>query len=258
MDKQEAKLILSTYTLDNQPQGDERFDAALKLAHADPSLMDWWKAQCEEDALLQSAFRSVPVPEDLNSALKETLAHQASKPSLFAYFRNWAAIAACLAFSVYLFFAYAIDRSDDYQGPLLQRAYDYSVDGPRLTYFDRDTQNMRQWLTAEGFDLPAQLPPKLLELEGIGCRPLKWSGDGVALMCFQADTVYHLFIGKQEDFPSFEASENIGYDSYAGGWTVGKWKEGNKLFVLTAQTPVDSMQSMLATYQPADPSTFTL
>lgn len=251
MDKQDAKLILSNYTLGNEPLDDERFEAAKAMTAADPDLAAWWKAQKAEDQLIRERLARSTVPEDLRSALHETLLHQRAKGPILRRFRSWVAIAASLALVSYLAIVFGIDRSDDYQGPLQNRAYNYSVDGPRLKYFDRDPQNLKTWLTQNGFDLPLQLPPKLLELEGIGCRPLNWSEQRVALMCFNADTVYHLFIGRGQDFPEFSASEEIGYTSYENGWTLSKWRDGEHIFVLSAKATANEMAGFLASYDPA-------
>lgn len=251
MDKQEAKLILSSYTLGNEPEKDPKFESAKALAANDSELEEWWESQKVSDQTLAHAFRETDVPNDLRSALQATTEANTRRHAIFVQFRRWASIAAALMICSYIYFEYGIDRSDDYQGPLVQRAFDYSVDGPRLTYFNRDTSSLRDWLTSNGFPVPKQLPPKLLELEGIGCRPLKWSEERVALMCFNAETVYHLFIGMEKDFPEFNASEEIGYDQYADGWTVSKWKDDDYLFVLTAKADQNQMQGYLASYDPA-------
>ncbi|EDY81891.1 hypothetical protein VDG1235_1511 [Verrucomicrobiia bacterium DG1235] len=256
MDKQEAKLILSSYTLDNEPTGDERFTQAKALAENDEELKAWWSSQKQSDASVRKSLHSFDVPPDLRSALKMSMADQQRKRLRFVRARKWLSIAALFVFGSFLFFEYGIDRSDDYIGPLAQRAFEYSYDGPRLSYFNRDTSSLQTWLTNNGFDLPDQLPPKLLELEGVGCRPLKWSEERVALMCFNADTVYHLFIGKDKDFPSFEASEEIGYAQKENGWTVSKWKDQDYLFVLTAKASQSEMSQFLASYTPGGSPTF--
>ncbi len=256
MDKQEAKLILSSYTLGNEPANDEQFTAARQLAESDPEIATWWNEQKEADQGLSESLRSAAVPPDLHSALKMTLAEKERKRLRFVRARKWFSIAAAVILCSYLALEYGIDRSDDYTGPLAQRAFNYSVDGPRLSYFNRDTTKLQTWLVENGFDLPEQLPQKLLALEGIGCRPLNWSNERVALMCFNADTVYHLFIGMEDDFPEFEASENIGYAPQGNGWTVSKWKDQDYLFVLTAKATLDEMSQFLASYAPGvDPTT---
>lgn len=252
MDKQKAKLILSSYTLGNEPANDEEFESAKELALTDAELSEWWSVQKKNDRSVRDSVQDFEVPSDLQSALKLTVADQERKRLRFAQARKWFSIAALFMLGFTLFFKYGIDRSDDYTGPLAERAFEYSVDGPRLSYFNEDTSSLKSWLVENGFAVPANLPPKLLAQEGIGCRPLNWSDEKVALMCFNADTVYHLFIGMENDFPAFEASGKIGYEGKKNGWTVSKWKEQDYLFVLTAKATVDQMSEMLASYTPSN------
>ncbi|MDQ8205378.1 hypothetical protein [Pelagicoccus sp. SDUM812003] len=247
MDSQKAKLILSNYTLGPEPNEDETFDAARRFAAQDPELASWWERQKQEDRAIQEKLDASAPPADLRAALHATIEYQQSaKRRRFVLLRNWISLAAAFVLGIGIYYQYGIDRSDDYSGTLTQMAYQYSVDGPRLKYFDKDTQNLRQWLTSNGFDLPEQLPPKLLDQEGIGCRPLDWSTQRVALMCFNAETVYHLFIGQEGDFPEFDASSEIEYASYDDGWTISKWKDQEHLFVLTAKAPPEQMSNYLA------------
>lgn len=250
MDKHEAKLILSSYTLENEPANDARFNQAAKLAESDTELSEWWEEHKQGDALLRGKLAETTVPHDLRAALNESLHGQRQRRATFRQLRNYFAIAASFVLAGYVYFQYGIDRSDDYSGPLAQRAYDYSSDGPRLSYFNKDTQKIRNWLGESGIELPNNLPPKLLELEGIGCRPLNWSEERVAIMCFNADTVYHLFVGHQDEFESFDASKEIGYDQYSNGWAISKWKNDDYVFVLTAKTSTSNMASFLASYTP--------
>ena len=250
MDKNEAKLILSNYTLGDTPAKDDRFDQALALTDSDPELASWWQRQKEGDAMVRDKLGAFDVPSDLRSALHETLSAGERRRRRISRLKTVFALAAGFTIAFLAYFQYGIDRSDNYKGPLAERAYQYSVDGPRLTYFDRDTQKLKDWLVANAFDLPDQLPPRLLELEGIGCRPLKWSTDRVALMCFNAETVYHLFIGYEKDFPNFNAPEEYAFEPKGDGWTVSKWKDKEFVLVLTAKTPVSVMSSYLSSYHP--------
>ncbi len=250
MTKHEAKLILSSYTLGNEPIEDASWQEAVSMTESDPELAAWWKSQKEEDRHIRDRLAESAVPSDLHSALRETLAGQERKRGGFARLRNWVAMAAAVALAGYVYLAFVVDRSDDYTGPLVERAYVYSKDGPRLSYFNRDTQSLRNWLMENDFDLPDNLPPRLLALEGIGCRPLDWSERRVAIMCFNAEEVYHLYIGYEQDFPNFKASEDIEYEERGSGWTISKWKQGEYVFVLNAKASIEALASKLASYTP--------
>lgn len=245
MNSNEAKLLLESYTLGAPPTDDPRAAQALALAASDPQLRAWWEARQAEDRALQRRLHAAPVPDDLRAALAESAQFQRRKQARASRLMSLLALAACAVLAMYFYFQYGIDRSDDYAGPLPSMAYAYSVDGPRLTYFDSDAMKLRDWLADNGFALPEQLPPKLLEQEGIGCRPLDWSPGRVALMCFDAEVVYHLFIGYKRDFPAF-AAEEIEIRQGSDGWTVSEWQDGKHVFVLTAKTPEPNVRRMLA------------
>ncbi len=250
MDKDEAKLILANCTLDNAPQGDAKFEEALRIAEKDTELKAWWESMQSTDRILQEKLHQAAVPSDLKSSLYASLEgtrnKRRSKRLLFRYL----SLAASLLIATYVYFQYIVDYSDDYIGPLADRSFQYSFDGPRLSYFNKDTKMLTQWLEEQDFDLPDALPPKLLAQKGIGCRPLNWSEERVALICFKADTVYHLFIGMKDDFQDFDATPEIAFEGRKKGWTLSKWTSDDYVFVLTAQAKQSEMESFLAGYEP--------
>lgn len=250
MDKEEAKLILANGTLENASQSDPKFEEALRMAEQDTELKTWWESTRSTDLFLQEKLNQAHVPSDLKSSLYASLEgarnKRNSRKRLYRYF----ALAASLILAVHVYFQYIVDYSDDYTGPLADRSFNYSFDGPRLSYLNKDTRMLTEWLEDQDFELPANLPPKLLALNGIGCRPLNWSKERVALMCFKADTVYHLFIGFKEDFEDFNATPEVAFEPRKKGWTVSKWTANDYVFVLTAQATQDDMASMLAEYNP--------
>ncbi|MCH6257404.1 hypothetical protein MLD52_12665 [Puniceicoccaceae bacterium K14] len=254
MDIEETKIILANYTL-NTDSKDEIFQEALTVAKANPELMQWWTEAKAFDTEAKKSMDQIPVPGDLAVSLKASIgALESSKPKQKRTLAFWvsrcSAIAACLLLSFLVYDKLIVDRSDEYEGPLLDRAFQYSYDGPRLSYFNKDTEKLRNWLVDNEFDLPDALPPKLLEQKGIGCRPLNWSEDRVALMCFDAHTVYHLFMTKEGQFEGVDATPEIAYQSQKKGWTLSKWKSNGYVFVLSAKADEQQMGAMLAGYTP--------
>jgi len=152
--------------------------------------------------------------------------------------------------AVNIYFKFIVDRSDLYEGPFVDRAFDYSFDGPRLKYFNKDTTKITDWLKAQNFELPSRLPERFLQQEGIGCRPLDWSESKVAIICVDAGLVYHLFVAKETDFSEPQLSESPQFEERQAGWTVSKWKSEGHLFVLTAKANPDDLNQMLAGYRP--------
>lgn len=249
MDTAEAKFILSNYTLAPLPEGDPKVNAALDLLKTSPELANWWESARKSDQSIRAKLASFEPPADLRAALYATVENE-PKSRLRRRVMQFMALAACLALFFTVGLDLLIDRSDDYEGPLAERALEYSQDGPRLAFFNKDTQRIKDWLVEQKIDLPSSLPPKLLEQEGIGCRPLEWSENKVAIMCFNADAVYHLYVAKAQDFQDFEASNEIAFEQKNKGWTVSRWTSGEYALVLTAKTTQEEMSNMLANYTP--------
>jgi hypothetical protein len=249
MDTAEAKFILSNHTLGPLPEGDPKVDAALKLVETSSELAKWWEDARKSDEAIKAKLAAFEPPADLKAALYATVENE-PKSRFRRHVYQVMALAACLALFFTVGLDLLIDRSDEYQGPLAQRAYEYSYDGPRLSYYNKDTQRITDWLAEQQINLPTSLPPKLLEQEGIGCRPLNWSENKVAIMCFNADTVYHLYVAKSDDFKEFEATNEVAFDTKDNGWTVSRWTSGDYALVLTAKATQQELSGMLANYTP--------
>ena len=250
MDKVEAKLILANYTLGERPKDDPRFDEAWLVAESDPDLMAWWERERSQDATVQEKLLQFEPPSDLKAALSASMESAAKGKAMRRTVFRYLALAASLVLAFNIYYRYGIDRSDEYTGPLVDRAFNYSFDGPWLSYFNEDTTKITDWLESQDFEVPEQLPPKFLAQTGIGCRPLNWSDSRVAIICVDAETVYHLFVARKDDFQDVELSSEIAFEPRKAGWTVSKWESGDHLFVLTAKANQDSLESMLAEYRP--------
>lgn len=250
MDENEATLILASYTLDNEPDDDSKFDEAVEAAKANPKLMSWWKQNQDEDRAIRDSLANAHVPTDLRASLLASLENKTvpfwKRPPFFQAI----AVAACLALSCVVYFNFIVDKSDEYTGPLAERAFNYSFDGPRLSYLNKDTSKLVDWLEENEFEVPENLPPALLDQKGIGCRPLNWSEQRVAIMCFDAETVYHLFIARGDEFKDFEVNESFDFQDKKKGWTVSKWKSNDHVFVLAGKSTREQMSRYLASYNP--------
>ncbi len=250
MNKVEAKLVLANYTLGEPPADDPRFDEALELAKGDPELMAWWNRAKENDVVIKERFQSFEPPSDLRTALGASMENASKWQSRRRSITRYLALAASLVIATTIYFQFIVDRSDEYSGPLVDRAFNYSFDGPRLKYFNKDTTKITDWLGEQNFELPDQLPPKFLAQKGIGCRPLNWSDSKVAIICVDAEVVYHLFVAKGEEFENVNLSDTFEYEKRQAGWTVSKWESQGHVFVLTAKASQERLASMLAEYTP--------
>ena len=254
MDKEEAKLLLADKTfadLESSPlKDDPKIQEAIRLVESDTDLVEWWSTTVETDQVIREKLVALEPPADLRASIRASLEREERSRLTRRRIVQWFSIAASLALVGMIGSRFIIDRSDDFEGPLDQIALEYSMYGPRLTYFNKDGMKLVDWLTENDIELPSALPAILLKQEGIGCRPLNWSENRVAILCFNAETVYHLFIGKSQDFNDFKSDPNIGYDRPNKNWTVSAWRSGEHVFVLTAKATIPAMEQMLADYTP--------
>jgi len=250
MNESEARLILANYTLGEPKESDPRLEEALEVANANPELMAWWKQTRENDSLIRDRLHEFEPPSDLRTALQASLENVSKGKARRRLISRCLGLAASFAIIAAVYFQFIVDRSDEYSGPLVERAFNYSFDGPRLKYFDKDTAKITDWLEQQNFELPSQLPPRFLAQKGIGCRPLNWSESRVAIICVDAEVVYHLFIAKNEEFEEVDVSSAFEYEKRKAGWTVSKWESRGHVFVLTAKASPEQMANMLAEYRP--------
>lgn len=250
MNKAEAKLVLSNYTLGEPDKADPRFEEALEVAKANPELMAWWNRAKENDSLIRDRLQEFAPPPDLRTALQASLENVSKGQARRRLLSRCLGLAASVAIMAVVYLQFIVDRSDEYSGPLVERAFNYSFDGPRLKYFNKDTAKITDWLEQQNFELPSQLPPRFLAQKGIGCRPLNWSDSKVAIICVDAEVVYHLFIAKDEEFEEVNVSSTFDFEKRKAGWTVSKWESQGHVFVLTAKATPDQMENMLAEYKP--------
>ncbi|OUW15688.1 MAG: hypothetical protein CBD18_08455 [Opitutales bacterium TMED158] len=250
MDKVEARLVLANYTLLERPENDPRFDEAWRIAESDPELMAWWERERSQDQAVQDTLLQLEPPSDLRAALSASMENAAKGKSIRRKAFRYLALAASVAIVLSLYIEFAVDRSDEYTGPLVERAFNYSFDGPRLSYFNKDTTKITDWLESQNFEVPDQLPPRFLAQEGIGCRPLNWGESQVAIICVDAEVVYHLFVARQDDYTDVEFASRPEFEPRKAGWTVSSWESEGHLFILTAKANQDRLESMLAEYTP--------
>jgi len=250
MDREEAKLVLEGFTLQGESREPGFVQEAKNRLDADPELRLWWEEARQGDELVKDKVLEFAPPRELRAAIRASVRSSVAWRGYRRRAVQFLGLAASVALvGVFLRFT-VFDRSDDYTGPLVDRAFQYAYDGPTLSYFNRDVQKIADWIEKQDFELPDQLPPKLFEQEGIGCRPLKWSESRVVLMCFRADTTYHLFVAREEEFDDFSASDSFEFESRQDGWSVSKWSSNGYALVLTAQTEESRLASMLASYTP--------
>lgn len=210
--------------------------------------MEWWIRAKKGDQRFQEELKVNWPPTELRTALASSMEGVANLRNRRRTFVRYLALAASLVLAVNIYFKSIVDHGDFYEGPLVDRAFDYSLDGPRLKYFNEDVTKITDWLKAQNIELPARLPERFLQQKGIGCRPLGWSGSKVAIICVDAGVVYHLFVAKEADFSETQLLGSFQFEERQAGWTDSKWKSQGHFFVLTAKANTDDLKRMLAGY----------
>tara|TARA_B100000902_G_C27067175_1_gene792139 strand:- start:485 stop:670 length:186 start_codon:yes stop_codon:yes gene_type:complete len=57
----------------------------------------------------------------------------------------------------------------------------------------------------------------------------------VAMICVDAEVVYHPFVAKGEEFEEGKMLDKFEYEKRRSGWTLSKWESQGRVIVLTAK-----------------------
>lgn len=236
MDRDEVRRILSAYRTENAERSDDpRFAEALREAARDPELSRWWAEEQLFDRAVAAKFQSMPVPAKLKSRLLETPPLRISTRARWP--RKIALLAAAIAVAAVLF--------SSWRGPF-QPAVSLADYGDEMVSFIK----LAPPLEVESGDFPRLLahveksslpsgiaiPPKLRELEPVGCRLLRFRGQDVALICFKrADgRLAHLFVAASAALRSLPRARDRTYAA-RGEWMTAAWSENGLAYLLAVQ-----------------------
>jgi len=104
--------------------------------------MEWWIRAKKGDQRFQEELKVNWPPTELRTALASSMEGVANLRNRRRTFVRYLALAASLVLAVNIYFKFIVDHGDFYEGPLVDRAFDYSLDGPRLKYFNEDVTKM--------------------------------------------------------------------------------------------------------------------
>ncbi len=242
MDNQEAKFILQAYRPSGSDAAAPEMQEALAQARRDPSLGKWFENECAIDSAIANKLKTCPVPEGLRASI---LAGAKLTRSMPWWRQTWVLAAACVALLLTLAGLYYPRAVPPGLG-LESFAANYTANGIYLQNETPDLAKIRSWLAVKGVELPQQLPQKLTELEGMGCRSIEYDGVKVALICFyKGDKGYHLFMAKKADMPGGEFPDNLRISSQAKGWNTAAWSDSTHRYVLVTDASRDELASYL-------------
>ncbi|MDA7916242.1 DUF3379 domain-containing protein [Verrucomicrobia bacterium] len=228
MDKNEAKLILGSLRPGGQDDEDPQAKEALLVAAADPDLSAWLAKERELDSLIAGKLNDVPVPEGLRDTILAGGASNMVRPRFQVHeMLAWAAVLVLLITLGVTqlrqkdqseFASYHVDMVDMLNG---------------VKKLDMQSQNVgeiKTWLTSGQGPGEFDMPGRLEQLSGLGCKVINWNGEKVALICFKDpsnvihDTVHLIVMHKSalsiappEDAPVFASLNNVVTASWSAG-----------------------------------------
>jgi hypothetical protein len=256
MNKEQAKEWLSAYLEGLEFEDNPELKEALSMAETDPELKDWWQRQRELDQQMEEALHEIPVPEDLESRLLETVrGKQVRTTSRWTFTRRFAWGAGIAAVLVMGFALVLQTRQHEVILQNIQArisgtspdSFNHFRDGMayfirsvyfQLDHFSNDIDSIESWLEAEDAPRFNALPEELLALNPIGCKKFKWKEQDVTLVCFHTveGKIVHMFI---LDRDQARPDQYMGIDSIARSHELetGGWVTDTNVYVLVGSDP---------------------
>jgi hypothetical protein len=237
--------ILSVHRGHESEAIDPRFAEARGKAESNSGLTQWWEREKEVDRMIGAKLASVAVPADLKARLISGPKIPAPFPDRWTLAVTLAA--ACLV-ALGIFYgswrgpfrpAFALaDYRDEMVGFI-------KVD-PTLEMKSPDLAQVEDWLQKNRAPSELVIPTKLQGLEPIGCRTLRFRGRDVALICFKRKEggLLHLFVVHHTALPGVKESGRPQVAAQ-GDWMTAIWGQGDQIYLMTAQTDRQTLESYL-------------
>ena len=202
LNREQAKLILSCHTWEEDSQGED-LEAALALLETDPELAEWFEAEKKWDQTISKELANSPIPNgllgDVTRAYERGLEDRQARSTKQRMLSGLliAGTFGLLVVGVVGFFLkpYFIDgnghhtvvveaamEQDSFRATpqtfasFRQEITDYVADRFALSNYESDYPAMESWVTAHGGASLGALPAAILRSRGIGCNVVTWSG----------------------------------------------------------------------------------
>lgn len=232
MDNEQAKFILSAYRPGGQDADDPQFRDALEQVKRDPELAGWFEEQRAEDADIAAKLRSAPVPSDLKQTI--LAAKVVVDPPVWRRHSAALAWAACLSLLLSLggLWLRANTGYAAYHKDIVQAV----VDLDSLDLREKDLNRIDEWLDERPAPSDFEMPAKLRDLAGLGCRVLEWRGNKVTLICMNDNSKglgdkVHLLVINAEDLPGSLPGPEPKFEEN-GSIATASWSDGEHAFIL--------------------------
>ncbi len=232
MDNEQAKFILGAFRPGGQDADDPQFREALEMLNHDPKLAGWFEAQRAEDADIAAQLRSAPAPPDL----KRTILAAKAVARTPIWRRHFTALAwaACLAVLLCLggIWRHANSGYAAYHKDMVQAV----IDLDSLDLREKDLTRIDEWLDQSPAPSGFEMPDKLRDLAGLGCRVLDWKGRKVTLICLKDDSKglhdkVHLLVINANDLPGSLPGPTPEFKENSSIATAN-WSDGKYAYIL--------------------------
>jgi anti-sigma factor RsiW len=98
-------------------------------------------------------------------------------------------------------------------------------------------------------DAPSELtlPPRLQQLNPLGCRTLRFRGQEVALVCFRSEQgeLMHMFVVNRKAMGKLKSTSP--QFAAQGDWMTATWMDGDQAYLLTAKVSRETLENFLGT-----------
>ena len=218
---------------------------------------DFSHAEDANDALWIGAMASIQPPAALRNAVIAALGRTAGKDIVPANIWKFRRLAIPLAAAAGIALAFFITRPappttvvENQSVPIaaVQAGFVQTYESPSfaLEAKQEDQQVLVKHLRERKLPCPVDLPRGLRNVKGLGCRELVIDGRRGSLVCFKVSGtgLVHMVIFRREDISCDLPSKESPSFSRDGKWASAKWADGNKVFLVMSEAPVDKLTEL--------------
>lgn len=237
MDEREARLILRSFRPGTEDEHDPHFAEALREAEGNRELAQWLEDEQAFDRVIAAKLAALPEP----FGLKTRLLAQSAAPAK-ARTPSWSLATALAAVAALLFLAAQIISLFRANAPATGTVANYTEEmvsfirlPPSLELETHDLGVIKGWLQPK-HSLPVDVPPRLVDLQALGCRILSFRGHHVILICFAREDarLAHLFVVDRTVLPDLRAGSGPVFNR-SGEWMTASWVEGDQVYMIAVQ-----------------------
>lgn len=247
MDKDQIRKNLSGYRPELYHDDDPAIAESLRLAKTDPELSAWLQEQIDFDRRVSDTMTSLLPPAGAKESLLEGYrSHQLPRPA--RRLLPGLAVAAALVISTALVAKYFLMPPPvefaSHPAPTVevfreQMAFFASQRFVLDQTFDTNAESAL-WLAEQNYPTIEEIPGKLVNFRGMGCKKFDWQNNKVGLICFRksSNEIVHLFVLERTALTA-DKTNSRDLDElhvFHGRQTKG-WEDQNHVYLLVGSQP---------------------